>query len=109
VNGRSVQPYTRWLATLTCCQHFLLRFQGEEADIYDEVTEDQYKSVVRGRLAKDDFVVDDGVGGYLDNGMDDWENVDAKEDSEDEPMYKTSTPLSLTLLSLNSRLPDVQS
>jgi DNA polymerase alpha subunit A len=64
--------------------------QGEEAEIYDEVTEDQYKSVVQGRLAKDDFVVDDGVGGYLDNGMDDWENVDA---SEDEPRYKTSAPL----------------
>lgn len=27
---------------------------------------------MRGRLAKDDFVVDDGVGGYMDNGMDDF-------------------------------------
>jgi DNA polymerase alpha subunit A len=86
-----------------------LRFQGEEAEIYDEVTEDQYKSVVQGRLAKDDFVVDYGVGGYLDNGMDDWESVGAQEDSEDERMHKTSTPLSLTLHPLNSRLPDAQS
>ena len=74
--------------------------QGEDAEIYDEVTEDQYKSVVQGRLAKDDFVVDDGVGDYLDNGMDDWENVDAQKDSEDEQMYKTSTPLYYTCLSL---------
>ncbi|KAI0285993.1 DNA polymerase alpha catalytic subunit [Russula aff. rugulosa BPL654] len=65
-------------------------WKGEEADIYDEVTEDQYKSVVQGRLAKDDFVVDDGVGGYLDNGMDDWENVGAQEDSEDEPKPRTT-------------------
>ncbi|VDB99016.1 unnamed protein product [Peniophora sp. CBMAI 1063] len=50
---------------------------------YDEVTEDQYKSVVAGRLAKDDFVVDDGVDGYMDNGMDDFEERDASEDEED--------------------------
>ena len=51
--------------------------------MYDEVTEDQYKSVVAGRLAKDDFVVDDGVEGYMDNGMDDFEERDASEDEED--------------------------
>ena len=62
-------------------------------------------------MAKDDFVVDDGVEGYLDNGMDDWENVGAQEDSEDEPMYRSSTPLylPLTLLPLNLRLHDDQS
>src|SRR5579863_8019523 len=85
------QLYTRWLATLKRYRHLLLsRSQGEEAEIYDEVTEDQYKSVVQDRLAKDDFVIDDGVGDYLDNGMDDWENDDARNDSEDEAMYKTS-------------------
>lgn len=52
--------------------------------IYDEVTEAQYKTIVRGRLAKDDFVVDDGVGGYTDNGMDDFEEHDAYAESEDE-------------------------
>ncbi|KAJ3546934.1 hypothetical protein NM688_g5461 [Phlebia brevispora] len=45
----------------------------EDATLYDEVTEEEYKSIVRGRLAKDDFVVDDGVEGYMDNGMDDFE------------------------------------
>ncbi|KAG6904461.1 hypothetical protein DXG01_009711 [Tephrocybe rancida] len=44
----------------------------EDVELYDEVTEDQYKSIVRGRLQEDDFVVDDGVVGYMDNGMDDW-------------------------------------
>ncbi|KAI9509680.1 hypothetical protein F5148DRAFT_1185768 [Russula earlei] len=68
-------------------------WKGEEAEIYDEVTEDQYKSVVQGRLAKDDFVVDDGVGDYLDNGMDDWGNDDAQERSDDEAaMYRTTKP-----------------
>lgn len=61
------------------------RFQVEEDDrLYDEVTEDQYKSVVRGRLAQDDFVVDDGVGGYMDTGVDDFEEPEADEESEEE-------------------------
>ncbi|KAH7920526.1 hypothetical protein BV22DRAFT_1073766 [Leucogyrophana mollusca] len=58
----------------------------EDVAIYDEVTEDQYKHIVRGRLQKDDFVVDDGVGGYMDNGMDDWTgqpDEDADEDDDD--------------------------
>ena len=40
---------------------------------------------MRGRLAKDDFVVDDGIGGYMDNGMDDFEETDmyAESDSEE--------------------------
>jgi DNA polymerase alpha subunit A len=52
--------------------------------IYDEVTEDQYKSIVRGRLQKDDFVVDDGASGYMDNGMDDWTGAEKDEDEEDD-------------------------
>lgn len=39
---------------------------------------------MRGRLQKDDFVVDDGVGGYMDNGMDDFgEDGEAMESDED--------------------------
>ncbi len=51
--------------------------------IYDEVSEDKYKKIVKSRLQRDDFVVDDGVGGYNDNGMDDFEEADEYE-SEDE-------------------------
>ncbi|KIP07458.1 hypothetical protein PHLGIDRAFT_71117 [Phlebiopsis gigantea 11061_1 CR5-6] len=54
----------------------------EDAIIYDEVSEDQYKTIVRGRLAKDDFVVDDGVGGYMDNGMDDFEEHEMSAESD---------------------------
>ncbi|KAJ7132213.1 hypothetical protein C8R44DRAFT_773372 [Mycena epipterygia] len=57
----------------------------EDAEIYDEVTEDQYRSIVRGRLQRDDFVEDDGVGGYVDNGMEeDWGGQDEEPDSEEE-------------------------
>ena len=33
---------------------------------------------------EDDFVVDDGVGGYMDNGVDDWEAPEAEAESETE-------------------------
>ena len=52
--------------------------------MYDEITEDQYKSIVKGRLQRDDFVVDDGVGGYMDNGMDDWTGQDDADEGDDE-------------------------
>ena len=38
--------------------------------MYDEVDEAKYISIVRNRLDQDDFVEDDGVGGYTDHGMD---------------------------------------
>lgn len=41
-----------------------------------------YKSIVKGRLEQDDFVEDDGVDGYADNGMDDL--GEPVQDSEDE-------------------------
>jgi DNA polymerase alpha subunit A len=61
----------------------------EETDLYDEVSEEQYKHIVKGRLAKDDFVVDDGIDGYNDNGMDDWDERNQTIDS-DEDDYKSS-------------------
>lgn len=57
--------------------------QEEDVQIYDEVTEDQYESIVKGRLQKDDFVIDDGVEGYMDNGMDDWVGQEDKESEEE--------------------------
>lgn len=61
----------------------------EDVALYDEVTEDQYKSIVRGRLQEDDFVVDDGVSGYMDNGMDDWGHGDVDEEEEEEKSRST--------------------
>lgn len=56
----------------------------EDTDLYDEVSEEQYKRIVKGRLAKDDFVVDDGVDGYNDNGMDDWDERNVIDSDEDD-------------------------
>jgi DNA polymerase alpha subunit A len=38
--------------------------------LFEVVDEVEYKSVVRNRLDQDDFIEDDGVGGYADHGMD---------------------------------------
>ncbi|KAF8202326.1 hypothetical protein BJ912DRAFT_944501 [Pholiota molesta] len=67
----------------------------EDDTIYDEVNEEQYKSIVKGRLQRDDFVVDDGAAGYVDNGMDDWaggeEEYEESEDDEIRSRSKTQT------------------
>ena len=68
-------------------------FQDEEVEIYDEVTEDQYKSIVRGRLQKDDFIEDDGVDGYMDNGMDDWLDEQDGDSEEELDRKKKSTSI----------------
>ncbi|KAH8116362.1 hypothetical protein DFH11DRAFT_1580132 [Phellopilus nigrolimitatus] len=63
--------------------------QEKDEELYDEVDEDQYKSIVKGRLQRDDFIVDDGVEGYADNGMDDWgEEENAASDEEAKPKAK---------------------
>ena len=66
----------------------LKRGQEEDDKIYDEVSEDQYRRIVKGRLMEDDFVVDDGVGGYMDNGMDDWAGGDQNAEESDEEYDK---------------------
>ncbi|TGZ79741.1 DNA polymeras-like protein alpha catalytic subunit [Ascodesmis nigricans] len=56
----------------------------QEEDLYEEVDEDEYKKVVRKRLDEDDFVVDDGGEGYVDNGMEDWGDEKRRYDSDEE-------------------------
>lgn len=45
----------------------------DQGAIYDEVDEEGYKKVVRGRLNRDDFVVDDKGEGYADDGREEWQ------------------------------------
>ncbi|KAG5716236.1 DNA polymerase alpha catalytic subunit [Termitomyces sp. T112] len=67
-------------------------FREEDVELYDEVTEEQYRTIVRGRLQQDDFVVDDGVAGYTDNGMDDWTGGrDDERDSEEDTPKQTKS------------------
>ena len=48
------------------------------------MTDNEYKTIVKGRLARDDFVVDDGIGGYVDTGVDDFEEAEDVEENEEE-------------------------
>ena len=70
--------------------------------LYDEVTEDQYRKVVSRRLGKDDFIEDDGVGGYNDNGMDDWGQGEADMVSDEEIEKKCKSVKAPTAISLIS-------
>ena len=47
---------------------------ADEEQLYDEVDEEGYKKVVRGRLDQDDFIVDDNGEGYADDGREEWES-----------------------------------
>lgn len=44
----------------------------EDRNLYEEVDEEGYKKVVRDRLDRDDFVVDDNGEGYADDGREEW-------------------------------------
>ena len=44
----------------------------EEEQLYDQVDEEGYKKVVRDRLDRDDFVIDDNGDGYADDGREEW-------------------------------------
>jgi len=62
---------------------------AEEEQLYDEVDEDGYKKIVRGRLDQDDFIVDDNGEGYVDDGREEWDDGQgryryAATDSEEE-------------------------
>lgn len=58
--------------------------QPEDSDIYDSVSDDQYKAIVGSRLEQDDFIVDDDGSGYVDNGQDDWEDDKRRRRGSDE-------------------------
>lgn len=56
----------------------------DKGAIYDEVDEEGYKDVVRKRLNRDDFVVDDTGEGYADDGREEWQNERTHYSSEEE-------------------------
>ncbi|KAF2729033.1 DNA polymerase alpha catalytic subunit A [Polyplosphaeria fusca] len=56
----------------------------EEEQLYDEVDEEGYKKVVRGRLDQDDFIVDDNGEGYADDGREEWDNGHSATESDDD-------------------------
>jgi DNA polymerase alpha subunit A len=53
--------------------------------IFDKVTEEEYRAIVKGRLEEDDFIEDDDGSGYVDNGLEeDWNrrNTDSEDGSD---------------------------
>ncbi len=59
----------------------------DEENLYEEVDEEGYKKVVRARLDRDDFVVDDNGEGYADDGREEWvgdRRYDSASGSEEE-------------------------
>ncbi|EST08774.1 Zinc finger, DNA-directed DNA polymerase, family B, alpha [Kalmanozyma brasiliensis GHG001] len=67
-------------------------YSDEDDAIYDEVSEDEYRSILRGRVMDDDFIEDDDGSGYVDHGQDEWDDRtgaghDEDDDTEDEQEY----------------------
>ena len=48
--------------------------ESEVGEIYDEVDEDTFRSHKRKQMMNDDFIVDDDGEGYVDNGVDEWDD-----------------------------------
>lgn len=62
--------------------------ETDDTDIYDEVSEQTYQSIVRRRMVEDDFIEDDDGSGYVDHGQDVWEHARSEsDDTEDEDDY----------------------
>ncbi|CAO1616593.1 unnamed protein product [Parajaminaea phylloscopi] len=55
----------------------------EDNDLYDEVSEQEYKSILRGRMMDDDFIEDDDGSGYVDDGRNEWERSEGEESGEE--------------------------
>jgi len=75
----------------------------EEERVYEEVDEEGYKKVVRDRLDRDDFVIDDNGQGYADDGREEWmgeRHYDSHSGSEEELPVKGKAGKSLKLHSL---------
>ncbi len=56
------------------------------------MSEDEYRSILRGRVMDDDFIEDDDGSGYVDHGQDEWDDRaraddDDEDDTEDEQEY----------------------
>lgn len=56
----------------------------EDNAIYDEVSEDEYRSILRGRIMDDDFIEDDDGSGYVDHGQDDWDDQAREQEGQDD-------------------------
>lgn len=57
--------------------------EDDSVNIYDELTDHEYRQLQRKRVREDDFVVDDNGEGYVDTGEYEWDEPADKESDED--------------------------
>jgi DNA polymerase alpha subunit A len=69
----------------------------DDVDVYDNVDDDQYKDIVRKRLDRDDFVVDDNGEGYVDDGREEWDEEGRYSDNESDDGRRKKCRLTATL------------
>ena len=62
----------------------------DDAPIFEQVTEEEYNAIAQRNMRDNDFIVDDNGEGYVDNGLEDWDNVSMSESSDDDDDDETS-------------------
>lgn len=67
----------------------------EHAPIFEEVTEAEYNAIAIKNMREDNFIVDDNGEGYVDNGLEDWDNVSQDESTSDEEDFDDKSMLYL--------------
>lgn len=74
----------------------------EDEQIYDEVDETTYREHKRQEMMNDDFIVDDNGEGYVDNGLDEWDDStrpnyysDEEEEAQGKKRKKTKKPVKI--------------
>ena len=83
-------------------QSELLEFR-DEGDVYEELPEDQYKEIVEQRRQLGDFIEDDGIADYVDDGEEEDWDVDNFE-LEDEEYFEQLEAIRAEKMSVQSRV-----
>lgn len=56
----------------------------DDTPIFEQVTEEEYNAIAQRNMRDNDFIVDDNGEGYVDNGLEDWDNVSMDSESSDD-------------------------
>lgn len=84
----------------------------EDMAIYDEVDEDTFRQHKRDQLMNDDFIVDDNGEGYVDNGVDEWDDATRPNyysDEEDQPRKRLKPQKKVAKVAKVARTADIDS
>ncbi len=62
----------------------------DDTPIFEQVTEEEYNAIAQRNMRDNDFIVDDNGEGYVDQGLEDWDNVSMDSESSDDENDETS-------------------